>query len=110
MLKSITAIQLGVAELRGLLERTKIDGALVEDVILGHCYPTSDAPAVGRVVGCGNYIDARRLGEDCRRRCVPRPKRWASDEDDARLPDIGFGRQRTTTSNRRRNARRPRTP
>ena len=45
MLKSQTAIDLGVAALQGLLERTGLAPESVEDVILGHCYPNSEAPA-----------------------------------------------------------------
>src|SRR6185295_9042913 len=50
MFKSLTAVDLGVAALKGLLERTGIEPAAVQDVILGHCYPSSEAPAIGRVV------------------------------------------------------------
>jgi acetyl-CoA C-acetyltransferase len=39
MFKSLTAVALGVAALRGLLERTGIAPDAVEDVILGHCTP-----------------------------------------------------------------------
>ena len=50
MFKSLTAVDLGVAALKGLLERTGVAPDAVEDVILGHCYPSSEAPAIGRVV------------------------------------------------------------
>jgi acetyl-CoA C-acetyltransferase len=49
-LKSLSAAELGEVALRGLLERTGLDPAAVDDVILGHCYPNSEAPAIGRVV------------------------------------------------------------
>ena len=39
MFKSLTAVDLGVAALKGLLERTGIEPDAVQDVILGHCYP-----------------------------------------------------------------------
>ena len=45
MFKALTAVDLGVAALKGLLERSGIDPAAVEDVVLGHCYPSSEAPA-----------------------------------------------------------------
>ncbi len=50
MLLSLTAVELGVAALKGLLERTGVAPDQVQDVILGHCYPNSEAPAIGRVV------------------------------------------------------------
>ena len=39
--KSQSAVDLGVAALKGLLERTGIAPEAVQDVILGHCYPTT---------------------------------------------------------------------
>ena len=48
--KSQTAVDLGVAALKGLLDRTGIPPESVQDVIVGHCYPSSEAPAIGRVV------------------------------------------------------------
>jgi acetyl-CoA C-acetyltransferase len=50
MFASLTAVDLGVAALKGLLARTGVAPDAVEDVILGHCYPNSEAPAIGRVV------------------------------------------------------------
>ena len=43
---SLTAVDLGVAALRGLLGRTGIAAESVEDVIVGHCYPSMEAPAM----------------------------------------------------------------
>ena len=59
MFSSLTAVDLGVAALRGLLERTAIPPDAVDDVILGHCYPNSEAPAIGRVV---TAPEVRRTG------------------------------------------------
>ena len=39
MFKSLTAVELGVAALQGLLQLTGIPADAVQDVILGHCYP-----------------------------------------------------------------------
>src|ERR1044072_1249353 len=50
MFASLTAVDLGVAALEGVLERSGIPAGAVQDVILGHCYPSSEAPAIGRVV------------------------------------------------------------
>ena len=69
MFKSLTAVELGVAALTGLLERTGIDPAAVQDVILGHCYPSSEAPAIGRVVALDAGLPVTVPGMQVDRRC-----------------------------------------
>ena len=68
MFASLTAVDLAVVALKGLLERTGVAPDAVEDVILGHCYPSMEAPAIGRVVAravscyCGPWIYLRLSG------------------------------------------------
>ena len=69
MFKSLTAVDLGVAALKGLLERTGIEPAAVEDIILGHCYPSSEAPAIGRVVALDAGLPVTVPGMQVDRRC-----------------------------------------
>src|SRR5262245_34126432 len=69
MFESLTAVDLGVAALKGLLERTGIEPAAVEDVILGHCYPSSEAPAIGRVVALDAGLPVTVPGMQVDRRC-----------------------------------------
>jgi acetyl-CoA C-acetyltransferase len=69
MFKSLTAVDLGVAALKGLLERTGIEPAAVQDVILGHCYPSSEAPAIGRVVALDAGLPVTVPGMQVDRRC-----------------------------------------
>ncbi|CPR10108.1 acetyl-CoA acetyltransferase [Mycobacterium bohemicum DSM 44277] len=69
MFKSLTAVDLGVAALRGLLERTGIAPDAVHDVILGHCYPSSEAPAIGRVVALDSGLPVTVPGMQVDRRC-----------------------------------------
>ena len=69
MFKSLTAVDLGVAALKGLLDRTGIDPAAVQDVILGHCYPNSEAPAIGRVVALDAGLPVTVPGMQVDRRC-----------------------------------------
>jgi acetyl-CoA C-acetyltransferase len=69
MFTSLTAVQLGVAALTGLLERTGIPVDAVEDVILGHCYPNSEAPAIGRVVALDAGLPVTVPGMQLDRRC-----------------------------------------
>jgi len=69
MFKSLTAVDLGVAALRGLLDRTGVPAESVQDVILGHCYPSSEAPAIGRVVALDAGLPVTVPGMQVDRRC-----------------------------------------
>jgi acetyl-CoA C-acetyltransferase len=67
--KALTAVELGVAALTGLLERTGLDPAAIDDVVLGHCYPSSEAPAIGRVVALDAGLPVTVTGMQVDRRC-----------------------------------------
>ena len=69
MFKTLTAVDLGVTALKGLLERTGIPSDAVQDVILGHCYPNSEAPAIGRVVALDAGLPVTVPGMQVDRRC-----------------------------------------
>lgn len=69
MFKSLTAVELGVTALRGLLQRTGVSPDAVEDVILGHCYPSMEAPAIGRVVALDAGLPVTVPGMQLDRRC-----------------------------------------
>ncbi len=69
VLAALTATELGVVALRGLLERTGIAPELVEDVILGNCNPNSEAPALGRVVALDAGLPVTVGGMQLDRRC-----------------------------------------
>ncbi len=69
MFKSQSAVDLGVAALKGLLERTGLASEAVQDVILGHCYPNSEAPAIGRVVALDSGLPVTVPGMQVDRRC-----------------------------------------
>jgi len=69
MFASLTAVDLGVTALNGLLERTGVAPADVEDVILGHCYPSMEAPAIGRVVALDAGLPVTVPGMQLDRRC-----------------------------------------
>nr|WP_313775393.1 acetyl-CoA C-acetyltransferase [Mycobacterium sp.] len=69
MFQSLTAVELGVAALQGLLARTGIPVDAVEDVILGHCYPSGEAPAIGRVVALDAGLPITVPGMQIDRRC-----------------------------------------
>ncbi|WP_159229256.1 acetyl-CoA C-acetyltransferase [Mycolicibacterium vanbaalenii] len=69
MFKSLTAVDLGVAALQGLLERTGIAPDSVQDVIVGHCYPSMEAPAIGRVIALDAGLPVTVPGMQIDRRC-----------------------------------------
>ncbi|MEU5841403.1 acetyl-CoA C-acetyltransferase [Rhodococcus sp. NPDC047139] len=69
MFKSLTAVDLGVAALKGLLERTGVAPEQVQDVILGHCNGNSEAPAIGRVVALDAGLPVTVPGMHIDRRC-----------------------------------------
>ncbi|WP_234825484.1 acetyl-CoA C-acetyltransferase [Mycolicibacter sinensis] len=69
MFKSLTAVELGVAALKGLMDRTGLPADVIDDVVLGHCYPNSEAPAIGRVVALDSGLPVTVPGMQVDRRC-----------------------------------------
>ena len=69
MFASLTAVDLGVAALTGLLERTRVSSEAVEDVIVGHCFPSTEAPAIGRVIALDAGLPVTVPGMQVDRRC-----------------------------------------
>ncbi len=67
--KDKSAVELGVAALAGLIERTGLPLDLVEDVIFAQCYPTMEAPAIGRVVALDAGLPIGTPGLQIDRRC-----------------------------------------
>lgn len=52
-----------------LVARTGIDPAKVDEVILGHAYPSSEAPAIGRVAALDAGLPESVTGSQIDRRC-----------------------------------------
>lgn len=67
--KDLTAVDLGVAALNGLLERTGLNPELIEDIILGQCNGGSEAPALGRVIALDAGLPISIPGQHLDRRC-----------------------------------------
>ncbi|MGQ0701488.1 MAG: acetyl-CoA C-acetyltransferase [Panacagrimonas sp.] len=67
--KDLTANHLGAAVVRGLLERTKLPTDAVNDVLFAQCYPSMDAPVLGRVVGLDAGLQIGIGGLQLDRRC-----------------------------------------
>ena len=67
--KTVTAQDLGTQLLRGLLSRSKLPPHRVDDVIFAQCYPTMDAPALGRVIALDAGLPVEVGGLQLDRRC-----------------------------------------
>jgi acetyl-CoA C-acetyltransferase len=68
-LRDVPAHELAATVIRGLLERTGLAPDAVDDVVLGHCYPTMDAPAIGRVAALDAGLPVSVTGLQIDRRC-----------------------------------------
>lgn len=68
-LRDVPAHELAATVIRGLLERTGLPPDSVDDVVLGHCYPTMDAPAIGRVAALDAGLPVTVPGLQIDRRC-----------------------------------------
>ncbi|MFA6116882.1 MAG: acetyl-CoA C-acetyltransferase [Sphingomonas sp.] len=67
--KTLSAHELGAIVVRGLLDRTGLPAGEVEDVLFAQCYPTMDAPALGRVVALNAGLPIEVGGLQIDRRC-----------------------------------------
>ena len=65
----VPAADLGTTAVRALLDRTGVPVDEVDDVIVGHCYPTSEAPAIGRVIALDAGLPIDVPGMQIDRRC-----------------------------------------
>ena len=68
-LRDVPPQELAASVIRALMERTGIPPESVEDVLLGHCYPTMDAPAIGRVAALDAGLPVTASGIQIDRRC-----------------------------------------
>jgi acetyl-CoA C-acetyltransferase len=68
-LRDVPVQELAATVIRALIERTGLPPESVEDVLLGHCYPTMDAPAMGRVAALDAGLPVTASGVQIDRRC-----------------------------------------
>jgi len=68
-LRDVPVQELAASVIRALMERTGLPPESVEDVLLGHCYPTMDAPAIGRVAALDAGLPVTASGLQIDRRC-----------------------------------------
>ena len=79
--KPLSALDMACATIRGNLDRSGIDPAEIDEVILGQCRQTSDEPNIARVAAlrsgipesCPAYTVMRQCASG---RCAHRRRRW----------------------------------
>ena len=69
VLRDVGAAELAATVIRALVDRTGIEPAEASDVILGHCYPSGEAPAIGRVAALDAGLPVEVGGLQIDRRC-----------------------------------------
>jgi acetyl-CoA C-acetyltransferase len=68
-LRDVPAHELATTVVQALMERTGLPPEAVDDVVLGNCYPTMDAPAIGRVAALDAGLPESVTGMQIDRRC-----------------------------------------
>lgn len=68
-LRSVSAAELGAIVIKEVLSRTSLDGSLVDEVILGHGYPSGENPAIGRLCSLQAGLPIEVPGYQLDRRC-----------------------------------------
>jgi acetyl-CoA C-acetyltransferase len=68
-LRDVPAHELAATVVRAVLDRTGLPGDAVDDVVLGHSYPTMEAPAIGRTVALDAGLPVTATGVQIDRRC-----------------------------------------
>jgi len=68
-LSALTAADLATLTLRALVERTGFGEGDVDDVVLGHGYPSGEAPAIGRIAALDAGLGTGVPGLQIDRRC-----------------------------------------
>ncbi|QKG23302.1 acetyl-CoA C-acetyltransferase [Actinomadura verrucosospora] len=66
---SVQPVDLAAAVIRAVVERSGLPGDAVDEVFLGQCYPSSDAPAIGRVAALDAGLPIEVGGLQVDRRC-----------------------------------------
>jgi acetyl-CoA C-acetyltransferase len=69
VLRDVPPQQLGTAVVKAIMQRSGLPPSSVDDVLLGNCYPSMEAPAVGRVVALDADLPTDVGGLQIDRRC-----------------------------------------
>ena len=67
--RDVPAATLAATLVGELVARTGIPGDEIDDVILGQCYPSGEAPAIGRVAALDAGLPVTVTGQQIDRRC-----------------------------------------
>ncbi|HEU5025789.1 MAG TPA: acetyl-CoA C-acetyltransferase [Spirillospora sp.] len=67
--KAVQPVDLASTVIRALVERSGVPGDAVDEVFLGQCYPSADAPAIGRVAALDAGLPIEVGGLQVDRRC-----------------------------------------
>lgn len=67
--KAVPPVDLAATVIAALMERTGIDGAMVDDVIFGQAYPTAEAAPIARVAALNAGLPVTVGGVQVDRRC-----------------------------------------
>jgi acetyl-CoA C-acetyltransferase len=68
-LRDVPAHELAATVVRAIIERTGLAPDQVDEVVLGNCYPSMDAPAIGRVAALDAGLPTTVTGWQIDRRC-----------------------------------------
>jgi len=68
-LREVPVATLAATVITALMQRTGLPAEAVDDVVLGNCYPTMDAPALGRVAALDAGLPVTTSGLQLDRRC-----------------------------------------
>jgi acetyl-CoA C-acetyltransferase len=68
-LKDVSAAELGATVIKSVLDKTGLDPATIDDVILGHGYPSGEDPAIGRLCALKAGLPIEVPGYQLDRRC-----------------------------------------
>jgi acetyl-CoA C-acetyltransferase len=69
VLSGLNAVELATSALSSLLARTGLGEGDVDDVVLGHCYPSGETPAIGRIAALDAGLGTSVPGIQIDRRC-----------------------------------------
>jgi acetyl-CoA C-acetyltransferase len=67
--REVPAAELAATVIRELLTRTSVPSDLIDDVLLGQCYPNGEAPGIGRVAALDAELPVSVTGYQMDRRC-----------------------------------------
>ena len=67
--RDVPAVELAAQLIGELVKRTGLPPEVIDDVILGQCYPNGEAPAIGRVAALDAGLGVRVPGLQLDRRC-----------------------------------------